>query len=68
MNKQHTLDLFHKLLCVLSFFLLFFACERCGKENDSVSTVINPYILAMSDEKVEITVCDVCYSDLVMSI
>jgi len=28
MNKQHTLDLFHKLLCVLSFFLLFFACEQ----------------------------------------
>jgi hypothetical protein len=43
-------------------------CERCGKEDDSVSTGINPYIRAMSNEEVEITVCDDCYSDLVMSV
>ena len=43
-------------------------CERCGKENDSVSTVINPYINAMSGDQVEITICQDCYNDLVMSI
>jgi len=43
-------------------------CERCGKEDGSVSTVINPYIRAMSNEEVEITVCNDCYSDLAMSV
>lgn len=43
-------------------------CERCGKESDDVYTTINPYIKEMSNEEIKITICDDCYSDLIMSV
>jgi len=45
-------------------------CERCGKDNTQVliSKSIDPYIREMFGEEIEITLCDECYSDRVMSV
>lgn len=43
-------------------------CERCGKKDDSVETVINPYVKEVLGDETEITVCTECLEDIRKSI